>query len=54
MSMLRLTVDHIQRIHRVVDDGGFMPGTELHTDARHVVQTHPPLQLTAGDLGLDR
>lgn len=45
--MLRLTVDHIQKIHRVVDDGGFMPGTELHTDADydrwvgHMVQTHP-------------
>ena len=50
MRKLRLSKDHIAKIHRVVEDGGAPPGMQLHTDADYdywvarMVQTHPAPQ----------
>ena len=44
---LTLTADHVARIHRVIQDQGVAPGTELHTDAdydgwvQRMIETHP-------------
>ena len=47
MRLLKLTVDHISRVHKVVDDQGLMRGAELHTHAdydtwvQQMIHTHP-------------
>jgi len=47
MRKLTLTKQHVERVHRAVDDQGLAPGAELHTDADYdgwverMIRTHP-------------
>lgn len=47
LRKLTLTADHVARVHKVVQDQGLTPGTELHTDADYdrwveqMIQAHP-------------